>query len=860
MVAVSSLFAASAADVTPLVPQHQACTRLRCRSGSACALLDVWQQLVQLMPAVQQVTCWTAAGTATEAMCESLLLMDEQPWARWLDIKVSAAVRPLPACCLDITKVFSNPSQPGRIKAVFGAQCQWLWLASSAGTSLEANLKHITLILATWDVVWEVYLDPKSARQRLRLERLFEKVAVGGWLEEEVTGVSMERHKRVKQLVILFGAAGIGTRVGWGADAVLRACCKVVGRPRGTDQLRGRVVLVDEFRTSRENDPWCEWRIGSAMNNLQGRSNADVSGVPVLAPPAVDEFVPATTLLDLPAALLDDIAHRLVKGRETLARICFGLFEAGLLHAPSFRLQLDRQCCGQLLSPRVIAAVRARECKLAITLELPRAQGSKLLAEVLGKLGTCIAVEACKLSSLEEPSLAPRTPLDCSRSLAQCLVDSFPALTSLSLHNYAIPCSDLVSLLSHPQLSLQLQQLDLSSSTILQPKRPEPGAATLDNLFHAARLKQLSLLINNMGGETTKSLLPNLQPLSQHLTQLCIQPPQRIAWGLDDFTAALQPLAQLQVLMISSLSHLGGLPKLLQGLPHLHTLQLPCAVVRGQKELTSLLAATQLTSIQLGSLYGLTSSCANVPCSWQRLELMGLIGCSSAAHLPLHSLTQPLVLGELEVEYDTDNCDLVAAAFHNLTQACKVPVRIGDLWLSTTSLTGGCELQQHVKLQQVVAELQALKHCKWGMVYVAGINVGAAHVATLAPLCQGCTHLEFLCGSVNPSLEFWRQLVQLMPTVTHLIFSGMKGSASTAMCNSLVSMADQPWARWLDICISRPPRIYRLPACWRAKPFSQPGKCRFWRRLVQLVATVTEVAFEHVEGSTSSAVCANSSV
>ncbi|GFH26269.1 hypothetical protein HaLaN_24393 [Haematococcus lacustris] len=35
--------------------------------------------------------------------------------------------------------------------------------ASSANTSLEANLKHITVTLATWDAVWEVYLDPNSA-------------------------------------------------------------------------------------------------------------------------------------------------------------------------------------------------------------------------------------------------------------------------------------------------------------------------------------------------------------------------------------------------------------------------------------------------------------------------------------------------------------------------------------------------------------------------------------------------------------------------------------------------------------------------------------------------------------------------
>ncbi|KAJ9522133.1 hypothetical protein QJQ45_005154 [Haematococcus lacustris] len=72
--------------------------------------------------------------------------------------------------------------------------------------------------------------------------------------------VAMKRHGRAKQLVVFFGAASIGTRGGWGADAVLRACCKVVCRPRGTDQRRGRVVLVDEHRTT---------RVSSAVNGQQ---------------------------------------------------------------------------------------------------------------------------------------------------------------------------------------------------------------------------------------------------------------------------------------------------------------------------------------------------------------------------------------------------------------------------------------------------------------------------------------------------------------------------------------------------------------------------------------------------------------
>ncbi|GFH07461.1 uncharacterized protein HaLaN_02260 [Haematococcus lacustris] len=123
-----------------------------------------------------------------------------------------------------------------------------------------SNLKHITVTLATWDTVWEAYRDPKWAQQRLRLygaqdrklEQFFKK------LEKDMDELSLKRHGRAKQLVVFFRAASIGTRGGWGADAVLRACCKVVCRPRGTDQRRGRVVLVDEHRTS---------RVSSAVNS-----------------------------------------------------------------------------------------------------------------------------------------------------------------------------------------------------------------------------------------------------------------------------------------------------------------------------------------------------------------------------------------------------------------------------------------------------------------------------------------------------------------------------------------------------------------------------------------------------------------
>ncbi|GFH27182.1 hypothetical protein HaLaN_25461 [Haematococcus lacustris] len=52
------------------------------------------------------------------------------------------------------------------------------------------------------------------------MEQFFKK------LEEDMEEVSMQRHGRAKQLVVFFEAASIGTRGGWGADAVLSACCK----------------------------------------------------------------------------------------------------------------------------------------------------------------------------------------------------------------------------------------------------------------------------------------------------------------------------------------------------------------------------------------------------------------------------------------------------------------------------------------------------------------------------------------------------------------------------------------------------------------------------------------------------------
>ncbi|GFH29554.1 hypothetical protein HaLaN_28237, partial [Haematococcus lacustris] len=162
-----------------------------------------------------------------------------------------------------------------------------------------------------------------------------------------------------------------------------------------------------------------------------------------------------------------------------------------------------------------------------------------------------------------------------------------------------------------------------------------------------------------------------------------------------------------------------------------------------------------LTNIQLYSINGLTSSRADVPCSWQRLELTAStwsIPATTAAYLPLHSLTHPLLLSTLEINSQNSTA-LVTAAVHNLTQTCKVPVK-------------------------------------------------------------GCTHLELFQGYLTPSLEFWRQLVQLLPTVSQVTFFDVAGASSAAMRKSLRGMAKQPWARWLDIMVMS--KEQSLSAGWRA--------------------------------------------
>ncbi|KAL6761879.1 hypothetical protein V8C86DRAFT_2529383, partial [Haematococcus lacustris] len=140
------------------------------------------------------------------------------------------------------------------------------------------------------------------------------------------------------------------------------------------------------------------------------RSQGPEAGSAAEAPPAADASAPSPSLLDLPAALLDDIISQAMElvAAAALARTCSALLLRVLHLIPALRIKADSQWCKQLLLPRIVAALQARTSKLALTLHQPKAQASRhyveVLENILAALGSCASVEACKLSS----SAAPR--------------------------------------------------------------------------------------------------------------------------------------------------------------------------------------------------------------------------------------------------------------------------------------------------------------------------------------------------------------------------------------------------------------------------------------------------------------------
>ncbi|GFH20527.1 hypothetical protein HaLaN_17665 [Haematococcus lacustris] len=631
--------------------------------------------------------------------------------------------------------------------------------------------------------------------------------------------------------------------------AVLTSCCSIVCVAHIVHNAIlgwfGGVADGSELRAARSSQtaPAMSQRDTLHQAAMDGGASATDGYSPAgQAPP------PATRLLDLPPALLDDIACRVMQlgARSLLPLTCRAFSQARLLHVPALRIQLGRQCCDQLLTPRVVAA-----------LQLPQTEDTQdytnLLDHALAKLDNCAAVEVCNLVSWGVYSHDKHRHLHCTPGLAQHLLDSFPSLTALTLRGLCVSSDALASLLSHPRLALQLQQLHLYIDS--DTAGEEPGA--VDPLFQGLQLKQLSIAADPEQPDSPP--LPSFEPLAQHLTQLHLMVGCHYKAGLSFFRECLQPLAQLQALTISNHHGLEGLMEvLLQALPQLHTLQLPDATVLGQQQLDTLLAATQITSLQLSRVNALDTSYADAPCSWQRLELQW-IDWEAITYLPLHSLTQPLVLGRVDIRVEDILDPKVAAALYLLANVLKVPVKNKDVRLTLMSpeqpkrlgvITPAFLQQQRVDLAQLVAVLQPLQcRGKLEVRYLHGVT--AADVVALAPLCRDCTHFAVWEGSIEPSLEFWHQLVQLMPAVQKVVeFLCVKGSACAAMHESLQLMAEQPWARWLDIKVSAGGRP--LPACCldMNKVFSnpsQPGRIKAVRAS-EPAATCSQVSVMRLVG------------
>ncbi|GFH27488.1 hypothetical protein HaLaN_25815 [Haematococcus lacustris] len=157
------------------------------------------------------------------------------------------------------------------------------------------------------------------------------------------------------------------------------------------------------------------------------------------------------------------------------------------------------------------------------------------------------------------------------------------------------------------------------------------------------------------------------------------------------------------------------LPRLLQALPHLHTLQLPDA--------------------------------------------------------------RPLVLGQLVINAADDAHSLVSAAVCNLTQTCQAPVKLQVLELTRLSALKGAGEEaargpgpapEVPRMQQLVDLLQPLRQCCIEGVTLCGMqDVSAATVPAVAALGRGCSRLELVECCLELSLEFWQQLLCLMPSLSH---------------------------------------------------------------------------------------------
>ncbi|KAJ9532184.1 hypothetical protein QJQ45_003908 [Haematococcus lacustris] len=321
---------------------------------------------------------------------------------------------------------------------------------------------------------------------------------------------------------------------------------------------------------------------------------------------------------------------------------------------------------------------------------------ARLVARMLRAVPLCGAVDSLTISWGRGLHL-PWEP-----EFSAALVTSFPCLTSLTLQRCSISIGHLANAISHPRLLPRLLHLDLLDTDITH--EGQPGIS----LFVDSRLQKLCLR-GVVQVDREPELLSGLLPLPPTLTELEVKGHCPHLWDWVEIGAAVSSLTQLQQLWLScedinfdrAMSGVEALLPSLAHLPCLHTLVVGACVV-GLEQLDALLALTHITSLQVATFSGLTSSWASAACSWRKLEVHSM-DWVTAAYLPLHSLTHPLWLHRLVGDVKEPSIEVLAAAELNLCERNKAGLVL-DSGMDLSKATVDLLTEQHLSHSRRTAQ------------------------------------------------------------------------------------------------------------------------------------------------------------
>ncbi|KAJ9532214.1 hypothetical protein QJQ45_003880 [Haematococcus lacustris] len=408
-----------------------------------------------------------------------------------------------------------------------------------------------------------------------------------------------------------------------------------------------------------------------------------------------------TQLLDLPDELLSAVLRQLVDDESRLHVFMTSkrLATAMLQNAPSIQLTYptaanydDHKKHDKPVAAFLAQALEAREAPVKLTLrpdedlytdyfrDKAEAQAvARLASSTLGAVGLCTAVQHLNLcfGSVFGAFWKP--------VYTAALCASFPSLTSLTLRELSMTPTQLDLLVSHPLMLAKLRRLDISAARIEDDSDDgSDDEETATSPFHASKLQRLTLSWGDW------DFSPHLAPLAPHLRQLevfrVVEAFQVVSSTLASAISVLTCLEWLRVAMDPSDEPISTLLPVLAQMPSLHTLLLTGRDVEGDDQLDALLAATQITHLQLRSFSDLTLSKATAACSWRKLEIDGHIkDWVTAASLPLHNLKHPLYLRQLGDSGDI-GVEVLAAAELNLCEQNKAGLVVEVMWLDKATL------------------------------------------------------------------------------------------------------------------------------------------------------------------------------